>query len=234
MRGFTASLRRTIGEVRDLPSIVRTMKAWVARFELVASIEKWAGKSRWNCPNQSILHDCVPGPRSAYRCSTLLLRAVLLSSVCAVLTSTAMAQDPGGKTALPQNLSATGTEDLSLAPAKVDVNPVAHDEEIRNRLQSVLEATDWFTDPQVRVEEGVVFLNGQASSDDLKKWAGDLARNTQDVVAVANRMEVLEPSAWDLRPAWSGLLVLWRDSSARFPFSCLGCSFWRCRWVRAW
>jgi osmotically-inducible protein OsmY len=54
----------------------------------------------------------------------------------------------------------------------------------------VLNATDWFTDPQVRVEEGVVFINGQVESDELKKWAGDLARNTQDVVAAVNRPEV--------------------------------------------
>ncbi len=221
MRGSTVSLCRTIGEVRDLPSIVRTMKAWVAGFELVAYIEKWAATPRWNCRNQSMLHDCVPVPRSAYRGSTLL-RAVLLGFVCAALTSTAMAQVPGGNAGLPQNLSGPGTEDLSPAPAKVDVTPVAHDEEIRMRLQSVLEATDWFIDPQVRVEEGVVFLNGHASSDEFKKWAGDLARNTQDVVAVANRIEVLEPSAWDLRPAWRGLFVLWRDVIRSFPLFVFG------------
>ena len=65
----------------------------------------------------------------------------------------------------------------------MDVTPVAHDEEIRTRLQSGLEATDWFTDPHVRVQDSVVFLNGQVSSEELKTWAGDLARNTQDVVA---------------------------------------------------
>ncbi len=52
--------------------------------------------------------------------------------------------------------------------------------------------------PAVRVEEGVVFLNGRVASDELKKWAGDLARNTQDVVAVANRMDVTEPSFRDI------------------------------------
>ncbi len=121
MRGSTPSLRRPIGEARDFPSIVRTMKAWVARFELVTYIEKWAVEPRWNdCRNHSMVHDCIPVPRSAYRCSTLVLRAVLLGSVCAVLTSTAMAQVPGGNAGLPQNLSGPGTEDLSQAPAKVD------------------------------------------------------------------------------------------------------------------
>ncbi|MEO8126080.1 MAG: mechanosensitive ion channel family protein [Bryobacteraceae bacterium] len=97
------------------------------------------------------------------------------------------------------------------------MHPVAHDEQIRARLQRVLLATDSFTNPQVRVEDGVVFLHGKVESGDLKKWAGDLARNTQDVVAVANQMEVIEPSVWDFRPAWSGLLILWRDFIRSLP-----------------
>ncbi|MGI9114601.1 MAG: mechanosensitive ion channel domain-containing protein [Chthoniobacterales bacterium] len=100
----------------------------------------------------------------------------------------------------------------------MDVKPVAHDEEIRQRLQSVLDATGWFSSPQVEVKEGVVFLKGRAQSADLKKWAGDLARNTQDVVAVVNRMDVTVPSMWDFGPAWSGLLVLWRDFIRSLPF----------------
>jgi small-conductance mechanosensitive channel len=118
--------------------------------------------------------------------------------------------------------AAPAKEDLSLAPAKVDVNPVARDEEIRQRLQSVLDATDWFNAPEVRVEEGVVFLNGGVASDELKKWAGDLARNTQDVVAVANRMDVAEPSMWDWDPAWHGLMGLWRDFWRSLPLVFLG------------
>jgi small-conductance mechanosensitive channel len=146
----------------------------------------------------------------------------LLAPLCGVPTSTVAAQEPGGKAAGPQQRPTPGQDELSPAPAKVDVNPVARDEEIRRRLQGVLEATDWFTDPRVRVEEGVVFLGGRVESDELKRWAGDLARSTQDVVAVANRMEVPEPSAWDFRPAWGGLLVLWRDFIRSLPFLAFG------------
>jgi small-conductance mechanosensitive channel len=117
---------------------------------------------------------------------------------------------------------APAKEDLSLAPAKVDVKPLARDEEIRQRLQSVLDATEWFTAPDVRVEQGVVFLKGRVASDDLKKWAGDLARNTQDVVAVANRMEVAEPSIWDFDSAWQGLRGLWRDILRSLPLLLIG------------
>jgi small conductance mechanosensitive channel len=138
-----------------------------------------------------------------------------------MLISPVVAQETSGKGKGAQ-VSVPGTAEISLAPSKVDVKPVARDEEIRQRLQSVLDATDWFTAPEVRVEEGVVFLQGRVASDELKKWAGDLARNTQDVVAVANRMEVAEPSVWDMSPAWSGLLALWRDFIRSLPLLIFG------------
>jgi hypothetical protein len=47
----------------------------------------------------------------------------------------------------PEKISASEKENLAPAPAEVDVNPVARDEEIRIRLQSVLDATGWFTEP---------------------------------------------------------------------------------------
>jgi small-conductance mechanosensitive channel len=143
---------------------------------------------------------------------------MLLGSVCCVLPLTVMAQEPVGKAGEAHKLTAPAKQELSLAPAKVDVKPVAHDEDIRKRLQRVLDATDWFTDPQVRVEEGVVFLNGKVESDELKKWASDLAHNTQDVVAVVNRLQVAQQSVWDFRQAWSGVMRLWRDFIRALPF----------------
>jgi len=151
-----------------------------------------------------------------------VLRATLLGFLWwAAQASTVMAQGPEGKGG-PEKQPPPNKEQLSPAPAKVDVQPVARDEEIRKRLQNVLDATGWFTAPQVQVEEGVVFLNGRTESDELKKWAGDLARNTQDVVAVANRMEVAQPSPWDFTAAWGGLWGLWRDFLLFLPFLVFG------------
>ncbi len=112
-------------------------------------------------------------------------------------------------------------DDLSPAPSRVDVKP-ADDEPIRDRLQRVLDATGWFESPLVRVEEGVVFLSGRAESEELKRWAGDLARSTEGVTAVANRMEISRPSPWDFGTATSGVSRLWRDFVASTPFVLLG------------
>lgn len=150
------------------------------------------------------------------------MRAVFLGSVYCVLTSPAVAREPVDKPDEALKLSAPAKEALFSAPAKVEVRPLTSDEEIRKRLQRVLAATDWFTDPQIRVEEGVVFLNGMVESDELKKWAGDLAHNTQDVVAVANQMEVAKRDVWDFRQAWSGMLGLWREFIHALPFIVLG------------
>lgn len=163
--------------------------------------------------------NCDPVGRNIF---ILLLQIALLASVCCLPTSTVMAQEPVGKAGDAQELTLPGKEELLSAPQKVDVKPVSDDEEIRERLQRVLAATDWFTDPQVVVEEGVVFLNGKVESVELKKWAGDLAHNTQDVVAVANRIEVARQSVWDFRQPWSGMLVLWRDFIHGIPFIVLG------------
>ncbi|MBL8896219.1 MAG: mechanosensitive ion channel [Planctomycetes bacterium] len=153
---------------------------------------------------------------------SFVLQLLLLGSACMALTCTGVAQEPSGEAGEPQKPLDSAKAGISPVPVKVDVKPVARDQEIRERIQSVLDATDWFTDPRVRVEEGVVFLSGRVESADLKKWAGDLASKTQDVVAVANRMEVPDAPIWDFRPTWNGLLVLWRDFIRSLPFFAFG------------
>lgn len=148
--------------------------------------------------------------------------------MCAVLSFAVMAQespelrDSAAPVPEMHRPISAGSEERSAAPATVDVKPVARDEEIGRRLQSVLDATGWFTGARVRVDAGVVFLSGQTESEELRKWAGDMARNTQAVVAVVNRIEVPQPAVWDLRPAWAGLLVLWRDIVRSLPLFAFG------------
>lgn len=104
------------------------------------------------------------------------------------------------------------------APEKVDIRPVAQDEEIAERLRGILDATGWFTNVEVRVEEGVAFLRGTAQTQEVKDWAGSLTRRTQDVVAVVNQLEVAQPPIADFSPAVQGLRDLWRDTIGSLPF----------------
>ncbi len=98
----------------------------------------------------------------------------------------------------------------------------AHDDEIRTRLEHILQATGWFKDPQVEVDEGVVFLKGTAAKQEYQDWAGRLAGNTQDVVAVVNQMEVAKPDVWNIRPVVAGLVELWTGLLHSLPFAFVG------------
>ena len=116
-------------------------------------------------------------------------------------------------TAVPS--SGTGVEPQPTA--KVDVQPIARDSEITARLQSILVATEWFESPQVEVREGVVFLAGNTSTELHKAWAGDLARRTQDVAAVVNKIQIQRSSLWDLEPAKREIEALWRNFILALP-----------------
>ena len=106
-----------------------------------------------------------------------------------------------------QNATPTPAPDTArpAVPERVDVQPVARDEEIESRLQDILNATGWFIEPSVTVQDGVVFLRGQAQTDEFKDWASNLANNTQDVAAVVNQLEVIEPALLDFQPITTSL-----------------------------
>ncbi|MFN2225508.1 MAG: BON domain-containing protein, partial [Anaerolineae bacterium] len=109
-------------------------------------------KRLWNSPKAGALN------------SILLL--IILASWAAA-PAVARAQELPIGTPTP-----TSEEQPPVAPESVDVQPTARDEQIRARLQSILEATGWFVNPQVEVREGVVFLRGQAENAEFKTWAG--------------------------------------------------------------
>lgn len=102
-------------------------------------------------------------------------------------------------------------------PQQIDVNPIAQDVEIELRLQRILETTEWFENPVVAVDEGVVFIRGRTASQEYKDWAGKLAGKTQDVVAVVNRIQLIESPLWDLSPAWNEFSQLGKSAVRGIP-----------------
>lgn len=102
-------------------------------------------------------------------------------------------------------------------PDRIEVWPAARDEEIAARLRQILLASRWFTDPQVNVDHGVVVLSGQAAEDDHRLWAGNVARRTEGVVAVVNRIGILPRPLWDFSPAAKTLREFAFDAVALAP-----------------
>ncbi|MGD9017164.1 MAG: mechanosensitive ion channel family protein, partial [Desulfobacterales bacterium] len=70
---------------------------------------------------------------------------------------------------------------------------------------------------QIDVKEGIVFLDGETTSDRYRTWAGDLAGRTRDVVAVVNRLQVVEDSLWDFTPAIEGIRHMIQQTVRTLP-----------------
>ena len=103
------------------------------------------------------------------------------------------------------------------APKAVNVTPEVADSEISTRLTRILKATEWFEDPLVEVDEGVAFLTGSTNDEKYRQWAGDLSRNTQDVVAVVNRIEIRQPDLFDLSASYSTVKSIMRKTVQSIP-----------------
>lgn len=117
--------------------------------------------------------------------------------------------------------AASENEEAPNAPSVVEVQPVTKDEQIVKRLEHILQATGWFQNPQVKVDEGVVFLRGRTGNEQYKEWAGSMAGKTRDVVAVVNQIELAQPSPWNFQPALEGLRDLWRNVLYWCPYVAL-------------
>lgn len=102
-------------------------------------------------------------------------------------------------------------------PGPVEVQPVAKDDAIRQRIADILKTTSWFREPKVTVQDGIVFLKGTTENDESKQWAGNLAKNTQGVVAVVNQIEVLPSTVWDFDPTFQVVSDLARGFLRMLP-----------------
>jgi small conductance mechanosensitive channel len=108
--------------------------------------------------------------------------------------------------------------DEATAPGQaVAVEPVARDEAIENRIDRILRATGWYRNMRINVDEGIVFLDGIAGSQDQRIWARDLATRTEGTVAVVNRIEVREEAKWDFAPAFGEIESLARKIAVSLP-----------------
>ncbi|QDU78710.1 Small-conductance mechanosensitive channel [Polystyrenella longa] len=107
-------------------------------------------------------------------------------------------------------------------PDKVEVNPVAIDEDISGRLQRIYNASGWFESVEVETDEGIVILKGIADSDPHREWAERVAQRTSDVVAVVNQLKVQGRPIWDIQPAIVQLKQLGRDFVHLLPLLIVG------------
>lgn len=124
----------------------------------------------------------------------------ILLGMIVLLYLSGFAQD-GAVTA---QTSPTPTAPLA-SPAADPASPNAADQDAAERIERILTATGWFTDPAVTMDDGVVYLTGTVAEDEHKAWASDLAMKTPGVIAVVNKMDLVRMSALNFRPAVENL-----------------------------
>ena len=142
---------------------------------------------------------------------------VLASAICVISAPLGLAQGPETTAPVPKG------EDAVPPPTKeVVIEPRAGDQQIARRLVDILLATGWFVNPVVKVRDGVVFLDGEALEEIHRKWAGDLAQSTQDVVAVVNRIEIRREVSWKFEATQKQIEVLYWQIARSLPIVLLG------------
>ncbi|MEM6468577.1 MAG: mechanosensitive ion channel family protein, partial [Planctomycetota bacterium] len=96
---------------------------------------------------------------------------------------------------------------------------IADDQEIASRLDKIFGSAGWFSEIDIRSNDGVVTLNGVADSQHHREWAETLARKTEDVVAVINRLTIQEQASFERTRGIveHSLSSLWHDFLSRSP-----------------
>lgn len=112
--------------------------------------------------------------------------------------------------------------ELEQSDSEVPVTATPADVLIEQRLRKIFDATTWFNDLTIEVDEGVVFLNGVTANADQANWATDLALRTEGVVGVANRLIVDEKVEWSLDPAWASLRGMTSSVIRKVPMFLFG------------
>lgn len=147
------------------------------------------------------------------------IRTIVICAIC-FFCGNILAQAPPDTDSATEKIAAPSTAKEANAPPipkKVDVIPAAPDEQIKERLTSILSTTGWFGETTVEVKNGVVVLSGTAKNDEYKLWATTLANNTQDVAAVVNKMQIIRSSLWDLSPVIDGFRDMWVNALHSLP-----------------
>ncbi|WP_231742299.1 mechanosensitive ion channel family protein [Stieleria varia] len=136
-----------------------------------------------------------------------------------LVSTTCLAQDVAND---ETTIEAVEDESAVEAPEKVDVDPLTSDEDISSRLKRIFVATGWFTEIDIRTDEGVVFLTGVADTEKHQEWAERVTQRTSDVVAVVNRISVRTRPIWDVSPVLAQIRQLARDFLQLLPLIVIG------------
>lgn len=142
-----------------------------------------------------------------------LCMLMLLTLCCATFAQSAN----GDQTELPSDNQTAMQISPTAQDTPIQVEQAIPDAAISQRILQILETSGWFESPRVEVKQGIALLQGVAQKPEHQEWAGQIARRTEQVVAVVNRIQLIETSPWDLQPAFRQMQTFTEDAVRRLP-----------------
>lgn len=85
----------------------------------------------------------------------------------------------------------------------IDVKERVADNLIVSRINNILTTSDWFSDLNITVEEGIVIINGTTIKREYRLWAETIASRTEGVVAVINKLIIIPDPKGNFSPVLS-------------------------------
>lgn len=144
-----------------------------------------------------------------------LALCILLLFLCPTGQSVAQQVPPAGPADNAPAEPLTEPGDVQSTDQQVTLDHQVDDGRIAERLRDIYQASGWFDSLSVQASDGIVFIDGRTTSEEYRDWAGQLARRTEGVVAVVNRIDVDAPPALnsfslkrELAELWAGFLRL--------------------------
>lgn len=137
--------------------------------------------------------------------TVVLFLLVLAPSLCLAQSDII----PGFSQEVPEGRALS--KDIALANTESD------DNDIRERLSSILAEIDTLSTVTLQVSNGVVQLNGEVGSVEAKNEARELAMSLEGVVKVDDQIEVSRDVSDRVRTTWDRLVQLTAELKASLP-----------------
>ena len=110
------------------------------------------------------------------------------------------------------------SDNVGRGDKNVPVPQEKSDSQITKRLEKIFKVTGWFENLKVTSEEGIVTISGLVAEASQRDWAVTLAKDSDGVVAVINKIDLKQLGWFDLEPAKKEIKGFWSHSFAYFPY----------------
>ncbi len=105
----------------------------------------------------------------------------------------------------------------SINEQAISVQNQIKDDAIKQRLENIIQASQWVDNTEITVTEGIVIIQGDTDRETHRQWVESLANKTDGVIAVINQINVQKVQSWDLEPAANETKILFNKFITSLP-----------------